>query len=138
MDDSQPAARLVDLPVVPDERGNLTFVEGGTNVPFGIARVYWIYDVPGGAHRGGHAYRELEELLVAISGSFEVTLDDGRTRSTYTLNRGYVGLHVPRMTWRTLREFSTNAVCLCLASAAYDAGDYIRDYSEFTSAANAG
>lgn len=119
---------------MPDQRGNLTFVEGGAHVPFHIARVYWIYDVPGGEHRGGHAYYELEELIVAISGSFEVSLDDGQTQSTHRLNRGYVGLYVPRMTWRTLTEFSTNAVCLCLASAAYDPGDYIRDYSDFISA----
>jgi hypothetical protein len=122
---------LVELPIIPDRRGNLTFVEGGNHVPFEIARTYWIYDVPGGAHRGGHAYRELEELVIALSGSFEVTVDDGVQRSSFTLNRGDVGLYIPRATWRTLTHFSTNAVCLCLASAPYDESDYIRSYSEF-------
>jgi hypothetical protein len=122
---------LVELPLIPDRRGNLTFVEGGNHVPFEIARSYWIYDVPGGAHRGGHAYRELEELVIALSGSFEVSVDDGVQRSSFTLNRGYVGLYIPKATWRTLSHFSTNAVCLCLASAPYDESDYIRSYPEF-------
>lgn len=124
-------AGIVELPVIPDRRGNLTFVEGGNHLPFEIARTYWVYDVPGGAHRGGHAYRQLEELVIALSGSFEATVDDGVQRSTFTLNRGYVGLYLPRMTWRTLSHFSTNAVCMCLASAPYDESDYIRSYAEY-------
>jgi hypothetical protein len=128
-----PHSGLVELPLIPDQRGNLTFVEGGNHVPFKIARAYWSYDVPGGAHRGGHAYRELEELVIAVSGSFEVSIDDGIQRVTYTLNRGYVGLYIPRLTWRTLSHFSTNAVCLVLASAPYDESDYIRSYPEFLS-----
>jgi hypothetical protein len=129
--DLTPRSRLIELPLIPDERGNLTFVEGGNHVPFEIARTYWSYDVPGGAHRGGHAYRELEELVIALSGSFEVSIDDGVQRATYTLNRGYIGLLIPRLTWRTLSHFSTNAVCLVLASAPYDESDYIRSYPEF-------
>ncbi|MDA0171542.1 FdtA/QdtA family cupin domain-containing protein [Solirubrobacter taibaiensis] len=122
---------LVELPLIPDQRGNLTFVEGVNHVPFEIKRAYWIYDVPGGAHRGGHAYHQLEELVIALSGSFEVSVDDGVQRSSFTLNRGYVGLYIPATTWRTLTHFSTNAVCLCLASAPYDESDYIRSYPEF-------
>ena len=129
--DSTSRSRLVELPLIPDRRGNLTFVEGGNHVPFEIARTYWTYDVPGGAHRGGHAYRELEELVIAVSGSFEVSVDDGVQRSSFTLNRGYVGLYIPPATWRTLSHFSTNAVCLVLASAPYDESDYIRSYPEF-------
>lgn len=130
-------ARIVELPMVPDRRGNLTFVEGGNHVPFQIARAYWVYDVPGGARRGGHAYHHLEELIIAISGSFEVGVDDGRRRSRYTLNRGYVGLYVPQMTWRSLENFSTNAVCLCLASRRYSPDDYVRDYDEFVALVSA-
>ena len=106
-------------------------------MPFEIARAYWIYDVPGGAHRGGHAYRELEELVIALSGSFEVSVDDGVQRSSFTLNRGYVGLYIPRATWRTLSHFSTNAVCLCLASAPYDESDYLRELSRVPGAGGA-
>ena len=122
--------RLLDLPRVQDRRGNLTFVEAHTHVPFAIRRMYWIYDVPGGEVRGGHAYRTLHELIVAASGSFEVLVDDGG-RQAFPLNRSYFGLYVPPMVWRQLVNFSTNAVALILASGPYDAGDYIRDAGVF-------
>jgi hypothetical protein len=124
--------RTIEFPRVTDPRGNLTFVEGGREVPFEIRRVYWIYGVPGGEHRGGHAYRSLHELIIAISGSFEVHLDDGSERRIEILSRGYRGLYVPNMIWRELESFSTNAVCLVLASEPYDEADYIRDRCEFT------
>lgn len=123
--------REMQLPKVADPRGNLTYVQGGTDVPFAIRRVYWIYGVPGGEERGGHAYRRLHEVIVALSGSFEVHIDDGSRRRTHLLSRGYVGLYVPNMIWRQLESFSTNAVCLILASEPYDEGDYIRDHTEF-------
>jgi WxcM-like, C-terminal len=123
--------RAVELPRVTDPRGNLTFVESGRHVPFSIRRVYWIHGVPGGDRRGGHAYRELHELIVAVSGSFQVHVDDGARRVTHTLSRGYRGLYVPNLIWRELESFSTNAVCLVLASAPYDEADYIRDHAEF-------
>ena len=125
------ACETIELPKVSDPRGNLTFVEGGRDVPFEIRRAYWIYGVPGGEERGGHAYRRLHEVLIALSGSFEVHLDDGQRRRTHLLSRGYVGLYVPNMIWRQLDSFSTNAICLVLASAEYDEADYIRDYGEF-------
>jgi hypothetical protein len=124
--------RVVDLPKIHDPRGNLTFVEGGAHVPFAIRRAYWIYAVPGGGKRGGHAFRELHELVVALSGSFDVALDDGAGETLVSLNRSYFGLLVPRMTWRRLENFSTNAVCLVLASAVFDEADYIREYERFT------
>jgi WxcM-like, C-terminal len=124
--------RLIDLPKIPDPRGNLSFIEGGSHIPFRVRRTYWIYDVPGGERRGGHAYRTLHEFFVALSGSFDVVLDNGRgARQTVVLNRSYVGLHVPPMTWRHLENFSTNAVCLILASEHYDESDYVRDRNEF-------
>jgi hypothetical protein len=126
--------RLIQLPKVHDPRGNLTFVEGGGHIPFDIRRAYWIYGVPGGEKRGGHAYRELHEVLIALSGSFEVHLDDGSRRTTHLLNRGYVGLYVPNMVWRELESFSTNAVCLILASERYSEADYIRDLGDFLAA----
>ncbi len=129
--------RALTLPRIGDERGSLTFIEGNEHIPFTIRRTYWIYDVPGGESRGGHAYRELEEFFVALSGSFDVVLDDGRGRRRVPLNRSYLGLYVPRMIWRHLENFSTNAVCLILASRPYDERDYFRDYSEFARAANA-
>jgi hypothetical protein len=124
-------APLVGLPRVEDVRGNLSFVEGARHVPFTIRRAYWVYDVPGGETRGGHAHRMLDEFLIALSGSFDVKLDDGRRETLVSLNRSYFGLLVPRMTWRRLENFSTNAVCLVLASAAFDADDYIREYDQF-------
>ena len=129
--------RLVDLPIVHDARGNLTFIEGGRHVGFGIARIYYLYDVPGGADRGGHAHRELEQFIVAMSGSFDVLLDDGHSRGRCHLNRSYRGLYVPRMVWRELDNFSSGSVCLVLASARYDESDYIRDYDDFKAAVRA-
>jgi hypothetical protein len=124
--------QLVNFRKIPDPRGNLTPVEGGTDIPFPIRRIYWIYDVPGGAHRGGHAYRTLEEVFISLSGSFDLIVDDGRGSTIrQTLNRSYYGVYVPAMTWRELENFSTNAVCMILASQHYDEGDYLRDYAEF-------
>jgi dTDP-4-dehydrorhamnose 3,5-epimerase-like enzyme len=133
--DSGRAARdrwcTIELPTVIDPRGKLTFVEGQRHVPFPIRRTYWIYDVPGGEIRGGHAYRALEELVIAISGSFDVVLDDGTRRDVVQLNRSYRGVYVPPMTWRQLENFSTNGVCLILASLPYTEDDYIRDRDTF-------
>jgi hypothetical protein len=123
--------RKIDLPVIPDPRGNLTFVEGGRHVPFTIRRAYWVYDMPGGEQRGGHAYRELEEFLIALSGSFDVVLDDGFEQRRVLLNRSYFGLYVPSMVWRHTENFSTNAVLLVLASQPYSEDDYIRDHGAF-------
>jgi hypothetical protein len=123
--------RILPLPKIPDDRGNLTFIEESKPVPFTIHRTYWIYDVPGGEARGGHAYRELQEFFVALSGSFDVVLDDGVNRKIVSLNRSYFGLYVPNMIWRHLENFSTNAVCMILASSPYSEGDYIRDYEKF-------
>ena len=127
--------RVIDLPVVHDRRGNLTFVEGSGHVPFEIARAYWLYDVPGGESRAGHAHRRLEQLFVAASGSFDVLLDDGAQRDLVTLNRSYHGLYVPAFVWRELDNFSSGAVCLVLASLPFDEADYFRDYEAFVSAA---
>ena len=133
MTDALPSGcRIVDLPVIHDARGNLTFVEGGRHVPFAVQRVYWLYDVPGGERRAGHAHRELEQLFVAAMGSFDVTLDDGRVRGRVTLNRSYHGLLVPRLVWRELDNFSSGAVCLVLASLPFEEADYYRDYADFT------
>jgi len=124
-------AAIIQFPKILDDRGNLTFVEAKRHVPFEISRVYWIYDVPGGESRGSHAYRELQEVVIALSGSFDVFLDDGMAQKTVTLNRAYYGLYVPNMIWRRMQNFSTNAVALVLASRPYAIEDYIRDYSEF-------
>jgi len=121
----------VEFPKIADPRGNLTYVEGGRHIPFVIRRAYWIYGVPGGEKRGGHAYRRLHEVIIALSGSFEVHLDDGTRRRTHLLSRGYVGLYVPAMVWRELENFSTNTVCLILASEPYSESDYVRDHPEF-------
>lgn len=123
--------RIIELPKIADARGNLTFLEGGIHLPFTFRRVYWIYDVPGGELRGGHAYRTLEEFIVAASGSFDVVLDDGTGERRYPLNRSYFGLYVPPGLWRRLDNFSTNAITLILASADFDECDYIRDHDEF-------
>lgn len=123
--------KIVELPKISDPRGNLTFVEGGVHVPFDIARVYYLYDVPGGAERGGHAHRALEQLIVAMSGSFDVVLDDGRQQRRFHLNRSYVGLYVCPMIWRELDNFSSGSVCMVLASNRYDEGDYYRDYDQY-------
>jgi len=124
--------RHVELPRITDPRGNLTYAESHRHVPFVIRRAYWIYDVPGGEVRGGHAYRELEEVIIALSGSFSVVVDNARASETVQLNRSYFGLYVPPMTWRQLEDFSTNGVCLILASQPYSEDDYIRDYDTFT------
>jgi dTDP-4-dehydrorhamnose 3,5-epimerase-like enzyme len=129
------AARIIELPRIANPRGNLTAIEGGADVPFDIARVYYTYDVPGGESRGGHAHIALQQLIIAASGSFEVVLDDGRERSSFFLNRSYYGLYVPPMCWRELVSFSSGSVCLVLASAHYDEADYIRDYHAFLRAA---
>ncbi|HEY2044682.1 MAG TPA: FdtA/QdtA family cupin domain-containing protein [Jatrophihabitans sp.] len=121
----------IELPVVADPRGNLTFIETGNHIPFAIERVYYLYDVPGGASRGGHAHRGLEQLIIAMSGSFDIVLDDGFERRIHSLNRSYKGLYVPPMVWREIDNFSSGSVCLVLASAAYDESDYYRDYEEF-------
>ena len=125
---------IVQLPRVTDPRGNLTFIEGSAHVPFDIARVYYLYDVPGGESRGGHAHKHLQQLIVAVSGSFDVVLDDGVTRQKFFLNRSYFGLYVPSMHWRELENFSSGSVCLVLASQHYDEADYYRDYQAFLSA----
>lgn len=130
--------RLLELPVIHAPEGNLTFVEGQKHVPFPIARIYYLYDVPGGAIRGGHAHRSLQQLLIAISGSFEVLLDDGREKKTVTLNRSYAGLLLTPMIWRELVNFSSGSVCMVLASQVYDESDYFRDYDDFLAAAASG
>jgi dTDP-4-dehydrorhamnose 3,5-epimerase-like enzyme len=123
--------RLLELRVFRDPRGNLTPIEGGLDIPFEIQRVFYMYDVPGGASRAGHAHRALEQVIVAVSGSFDVVLDDGTTRATTTLNRSYQGLYVPNLVWRELENFSSGAVCLVLASLPFDEQDYFRNYDEF-------
>jgi hypothetical protein len=123
--------RLIDLPKIVDLRGNLSFIEEDTHLPFKIKRVYWIYDVPGGEHRGGHAFLDTEELIVALSGSFDVTLNDGLKVYRFSLNRSYYGLYVPNMMWRMLDNFSTNSLALIIASTEYDEADYIRDFDKF-------
>ena len=128
---SLPDCRILQLPTVHDRRGNLTFVEGERQVPFAIARAYYIYDVPGGSERGSHAHRSLQQFIVAVSGSFDVVVDDGREQRRFPLNRCYFGLYLPRMMWRSLDNFSSGAVCMVLASQVYDEADYIRDYETF-------
>ena len=123
--------RLISLPKIADARGNLTFVEGERHIPFAIRRVYWIYDVPGGEVRGGHAYWNLHEFAIALSGSFDFHVDDGAAQQVITLNRSHFGLYVPNMIWRHIENFSTNAVCLILASDVYSEADYVRNYHEF-------
>jgi len=123
--------RMIDLPKIEDRRGNLTFIEGLTHVPFDIARVYYVYDVPGGSERGGHAHKELQQFIIAMSGSFDVLLDDGKDRKRIHLNRSYNGLYVCPMIWRQLDNFSSGSVCMVLASTPYAESDYYRDYAEF-------
>ncbi len=127
--------RIIDLPRIPDVRGNLTFIETGRHVPFEIKRVYYLYDVPGGAERGGHGHKELQQLIIAMSGSFDVVLDDGKERKRFHLNRSYYGLYVCPMIWRELDNFSSGSVCMVLASTLYEEDDYFRDYDEFLAAA---
>lgn len=126
------ACRIIELPKIIDQRGNLTFIEGGRHIPFDPKRVYYLYDVPGGAARGGHAHRRLEQFIVAASGSFTVITDDGTARKDFYLNRSYYGLYIPTMVWREIDNFSSGSVCLVLASRLYEEDDYLRDYDEFT------
>jgi hypothetical protein len=126
---------LLSFPVIPDHRGNLTFIEGEAHVPFEIKRVFYLYDVPGGESRAGHALKGVEQVIIAMSGSFDVVLDDGVTREKITLNRSYFGVYVPSLVWRELENFSSGSVCLVLASQPYDADAYHRDYSQFLEAA---
>lgn len=122
---------LINLPKFLDLRGNLSFIEEDTHLPFKIRRVYWIYDVPGGEYRGGHAFRETEEMIVALSGSFDVVLHDGEKNCRFSLNRSYFGVLVPKMFWRMLENFSTNSLALIIASTEFNESDYIRDFEEF-------
>ena len=122
---------IIDLPKISDPRGNLTFIEGGQHIPFSIERVYYLYDVPGGAERGGNAHKELHQLIVAMSGSFDVLLDDGKEKKRVHLNRSNYGLYVCPMIWRELDNFSSGSVCMVLASNRYDELDYYRNYSDF-------
>ncbi len=122
---------VISLPKITDPRGNLTFIEGHNHVPFAIERVYYLYDVPGGADRGGHAHKQLQQLIIAISGSFDVVLDDGMERKKVQLNRSYNGLLIRSMIWREIENFSSGAVCLVLASRPYEEEDYYRDYEDF-------
>lgn len=123
--------KIIELPKFADPRGNLSFVEQEKHIPFVIRRTYWLYDVPGGECRGGHAYKENQEFIVAMSGSFDVVLDDGTEKKTFTLNRSYYGLYVPKGLWREMENFSTNSLAMILSSTDYDANDYVRDYDEF-------
>lgn len=123
--------RIINLPKISNPVGNLTFIEGDNHIPFEMKRVYYIYDVPGGAVRGGHGHKELQQVIIAISGSFDVVLDDGYKRERFHLNRSYYGLYVPSMIWREIDNFSSGSVCLVLASNSYGESDYCRDYDSF-------
>ena len=123
--------RIIELPKILDVRGNLSFAEQFNQIPFEIQRVYWIYDVPGGEERGGHAFRENEEVIVSLSGAFDVVVDDGKNRKTVTLNRSYFGLYIPKGLWRSMENFSTNSFALEFGSEHYSKEDYIRDYDQF-------
>lgn len=123
--------KIIELPKITDPRGNLSFIEGGQHIPFDIKRVYYLYDVPGGSDRGSHAHRKLHQFIVAMSGSFDVVLDDGKEKRRFHMNRSHYGLYVCPMMWRDLDNFSSGAVCMVLASERYDETDYIRDYEQF-------
>ena len=131
-------AHKIDLPKVTDPRGNLSFIQNNDQIPFDIKRTYWIYDVPGGMYRDGHAFRTQHEFIVALSGSFDVVLHDGVEEKRIHLSRSYYGIYVPPMTWRSIDNFSTNSVALVLSSTLYDANDYIRDFEEFKAIVNNG
>ena len=122
---------IIYLPKIEDTRGNLTFIEEEKHIPFKIKRVYWIYDVPGGQMRGGHAFKEQQELIVSLSGSFDVVVDNGTIKQTFSLNRSFYGLYLPSGLWRQMQNFSTNSLAMILSSTHYDTDDYIRQYSEF-------
>lgn len=123
--------KILQFPKLHDPRGNLTFFEEEKHIPFKIKRVYWLYDIPGGETRGGHAYKNLQEVIISLSGSFDLILDDGRDTWRFSLNRSYFGVCVPKMIWRKIENFSTNSVCLIIASLPFSEDDYIRDYDEF-------
>ena len=127
---------IIELPKIVDPRGNLTFVEGGNHIPFDIKRVFYLYNVPSGEDRGAHAHKELHQFLVCLSGSFDVTIDDGQSRSTVSLSQPWKGLHIPPMIWAAEINFGPGSVCLVMASDVYDESDYIRDYSEFARVVN--
>ena len=127
-------SHMISLPRMTDPRGNLTFVEGGKHIPFDIKRVYYLYDIPSGASRAAHGHKKLQQVIIAMSGSFDITLDDGREKKRFPMNRSDYGLYVPPMMWRDLDNFSSNAVCLVLASELYDEADYYRDYNAFAAA----
>ena len=129
--DSMMETRIIELPKFLDARGNLSFAQNNTHIPFEIKRTYWVYDVPGGESRGGHAYRETEEFVIALSGSFDVIVDDGTEKKVFHLNRSYYGLYIPKGVWREMNNFSTNSLALEFASTKYNSNDYIRDYNEF-------
>ncbi len=122
---------FIDLPKIHEPRGNLSFIEGGRHIPFDIKRVYYIYDVPGGAERGGHAHRKVQQFMIAMSGSFDVVLDDGRHKHRFHLNRSYYGLYLSSMVWREMENFSSGSICMVLASEFYEEEDYYRDYNQF-------
>ena len=130
--------KIIDLPKFLDIRGNLSFVEQNKHIPFEIKRTYWIYDVPGGEARGGHAYKETDECIISLSGSFDVVIDDGKEKKTITLNRPYYGLYISKGVWREINNFSTNSVALEFASTVYNEDDYIRDYNEYLKLKNNG
>lgn len=130
--------RRIDLPKITDQRGNLTFVEGGNHIPFDIKRVYYLYDVPGGSDRGEHAHKNLHQFVICMSGSFDILLNDGKNEQRFHLNRSYYGLYICPMMWRSLDNFSSGAVCMVLASHVYDENDYIRDLDEFKLATSRG
>ena len=123
--------KIILLPKIEDARGNLSFLEGNNHIPFKIKRTYWIYDVPGGYNRGGHAFKNQDEFIIALSGSFDVIVDDGKEKSTFQLNRSYYGLYIPSTIWREMKNFSTNSLALVTSSTLYSEQDYIRDYDVF-------
>lgn len=123
--------QLIKLPKILDTRGNLTFIESNVHIPFKIKRTYWIYDVPGGEIRGGHAFKKSHELIIALSGSFDVLLNNGKQESRYTLNRSYYGLYVPNMIWKSMENFSTNSLALVVSNISFDQKDYIRNFDDF-------
>ncbi|MDM8160290.1 FdtA/QdtA family cupin domain-containing protein [Labilibaculum sp. K2S] len=128
--------KIINLPKILDKRGNLSFIEGGNHIPFNIERTYWIYDVPGGEQRGGHAFKLQHEFIVAMSGSFDVVIDNGNERKVYHLNRSYFGLYIPNGIWRQMENFSTNSLALVVASTKYNEADYIRNYEQFENLIN--
>jgi len=130
-------SQIINLPKILDERGNLSFFQNEDHLPFSIQRVYWIYDVPGGETRGGHAYREMQEFIIALSGSFDVVLFDGKEEKKFTLNRSYYGLYVPKMVWRSMENFSTNALAFVASDSLYNEQDYIREKELFIEEVNA-